>query len=538
MKHIRCLLLLFVYAVNISAQQYQLMQCSNGFWGVSKKVSKNWVSWAIKPIYKNGRILNDNDMFFMSKDGVQYEMLNHHGEQILPYLYTEADINALQRGVASSFIKEYVERHINQWQKKGDFEKLADYKNRVSNLTRNNKIVDYAGEAKKTLQMVLSKEEVSFILCSYDTENETYLMVCKYGEIIVPVPIKQAEELRTKWENVKSKVTFNIGERGIVIQNVDFMYGKKILCQYKIDKSAKYQELDIKYNFAKIDMPQSDTYLQNNKIEKVTVDIGLSDIEKDIPITKQEEKTLFAVVIANENYQDVASVPYAINDGKVFVEYCQKTLGIPQSNISYVQNATLNNMRREINWLKQVVSAYNGEASVIFYYAGHGIPDETGNASYLLPSDGIGNDVTTGYNLQDLYSSLSSQPAQHVLVFLDACFSGTNRDGNMLASARGVAIKAKQTMPTGSLVVFSAAQGDETAWPYKDQQHGLFTYYLLKGIKKSKGEITLGELDNYVSSEVNRQSIVINKKSQTPMVNASALLGNSWKTWSLIGKNH
>lgn len=272
---------------------------------------------------------------------------------------------------------------------------------------------------------------------------------------------------------------------------------------------------------------------EETPFSKYIKQLNNNGVDTDIPSSTTVNKNIFAIVIANENYQDVSAVPFAINDGQVFTEYCQQTLGIPQSNISFIKDATLNNMRREINWLKQILTAYNGEASVIFYYAGHGIPDETGSASYLLPCDGIGNDVSTGYSLKDLYTTLGSQPAKHILVFLDACFSGANRDGKMLASARGVAIKAKNTTPTGNLVVFSATQGDETALPYKDQQHGLFTYYLLKKIKDTKGNVSLGELGDYVCSEVKKQSIVTNRKSQTPVVNASISLDNNWKSWKI-----
>lgn len=56
----------------------------------------------------------------------------------------------------------------------------------------------------------------------------------------------------------------------------------------------------------------------------------------------------------------------------------------------------------------------------------------------------------------------------------------------MLASARGVAIKPRSASPTGNMVVFTAAQGDETALPYGSQGHGLFTYYLLKSCRRVK----------------------------------------------------
>ena len=269
---------------------------------------------------------------------------------------------------------------------------------------------------------------------------------------------------------------------------------------------------------------------QTNNQPNVQVEKPKSDVDIEIPIIKKSlgEKT-FVVIIANENYQEVAKVPYTINDGEIFAEYCKKTLGIPETNISLVKDATANNMKREVRWLTQILQQYNGEAKAIVYYAGHGIPDESTKDAYLLPVDGYGDDPSTGYSLNELYKTLNEVPSKSTLVFLDACFSGANRDGSMLASARGVAIKAKPTAPIGNMIVFSAAQGDETAYPYIDKGHGLFTYYFLKKLQETKGDVTLGELSEYITDQVGKQSIVINRKSQTPNVSVSSSLQEDWK---------
>lgn len=256
-------------------------------------------------------------------------------------------------------------------------------------------------------------------------------------------------------------------------------------------------------------------------------------VDMNIVVTNASNSNTYAVIIANENYKREEKVPFADTDGKIFKEYCNKTLGILESNIKLVTDATYNDIRYVTNWLKQVITANNGQAKVIFYYAGHGIPDEATKTAYLLPVDGYGTDVSTGYSLKELYDMLSGLPSQSAMVFLDACFSGTKREGDMLASARGVAIKVKPNEPKGKLVVFSAAQGDETAYPYKEQRHGMFTYYLLKKLQETKGEATLGEISDYVTSEVRKQSIVINGKMQTPTLTSSLAIGDSWRNWKL-----
>ena len=277
-----------------------------------------------------------------------------------------------------------------------------------------------------------------------------------------------------------------------------------------------------------------DFYAQTEtKLSKFMKEHKGGDVDFDIPIANNMSNHTFAVIISNEKYQMEKPVQYAENDGKMFAEYCKKTLGLPEKNVHFVTNAPLNNIKHEIKWLQDVITVYNGDAKIIFYYAGHGIPDEQNKSAYLLPIDGYGSDVTTGYALEDLYKALGSLPSKSVTVFLDACFSGAKRDGEMLASARGVAIKVKQATPVGNIVVFSAAQGDETAYPYKEEEHGLFTYYLLKKLQETKGDVTLGELGDYIKTQVERQSIVINGKLQSPSIVSTATIANSWKKWTL-----
>lgn len=282
-------------------------------------------------------------------------------------------------------------------------------------------------------------------------------------------------------------------------------------------------------------MKKNPTFYENSQstLMKYIKGETTSDVDESIPTTSDKDNDCFAVVISNENYMRESKVPFAINDGRSFTEYCNKTLGIPTSNIHFVTNATYNNIRYEINWLRNVIKAYNGKAKVIFYYAGHGIPDEQNKNAYLLPVDGYGTDIVTGYALSNLYKELSELPSQSVTVFLDACFSGTKREGDMLSSARGVAIKVKQTEPTGNLVVFSAAQGDETAYPYKEKRHGMFTYYLLKKLQETKGNVTLEQLGDYIKDEVSKKSIVINGKPQTPTVIPARTISTNWGNWTL-----
>ena len=116
------------------------------------------------------------------------------------------------------------------------------------------------------------------------------------------------------------------------------------------------------------------------------------------------------------------------------------------------------------------------------------------------------------------------------MVFLDACFSGATRDGGMLAEARGVALKPRVAEPEGNMFVLSAASDQETALPYKEKNHGLFTYYLLKKIQDSKGNVTLKDLSKYVEENVKKNSLTVNRKLQTPRKSVSGKMRDNWES--------
>ena len=257
----------------------------------------------------------------------------------------------------------------------------------------------------------------------------------------------------------------------------------------------------------------------------------ISDVDIDIPVsTSGVNSKTFVLILSNENYSEsnVSRVYFANKDGETFKQYCIKTLSIPEDNIHMKIDATRNQMRSEIKWLQNVSEAFGKNANIIVYYSGHGMPDETSQKAYLLPSDGIANDPESAYSLSSLYKQLGSMDVNSVVVFLDACFSGSQRNGEMLTASKGVAIKPKDEVLDGRVIVMAASQGDETAYTYNEKGHGLFTYFLLKKLQESKGNISLYDLSQFIVSNVRQVSIIKNKRNQTPVVSASENLHDIW----------
>lgn len=257
-----------------------------------------------------------------------------------------------------------------------------------------------------------------------------------------------------------------------------------------------------------------------------------SDVDVSIPLTGVKNEKTFAVIVSNENYTKMPKVPYSLNDGITFYNYCKNTLGIPEQNIIFYKDATSGQMRdisAELGMANRIVG---GEMRVIFYYSGHGAPDPATNEGYLIPVDASRVNPSTCMSLSELYTSLGKLNVELSTVFLDACFSGGDRNGGNLLAANGervVKIKQQEMKPTGNMVVFTATDGDQTALPYDEKGHGIFTYFLLKKLKESGGSVSLAELADYIKKNVASTAYKENRKEQTPTVSTSTKIADSWR---------
>ena len=173
-----------------------------------------------------------------------------------------------------------------------------------------------------------------------------------------------------------------------------------------------------------------------------------------------------------------------------------------------------------------------GKGELIFYYAGHGLPDEVSKTPYIIPVDVDATNLGSAIKLADVYKKFGNSGAARVTLFLDACFSGGGRNQGLLA-ARSVAIKPKEETIPGNMVVFSAASGEQSALPYREEKHGMFTYFLLEKLQETKGNVTYGDLANYLKDEVGLESLQINSKPQYPEVNVSYKVEEVWKNWKM-----
>lgn len=432
------------------------------------------------------------------------------------------------------YAQAYVTSEITKWAQRGEFEKVDDYTKRVApDKIRKEQERLSSITADKYLQEFASHLVLSELkLQPYDVENETYAIDSDFGQVTVKVPLKnkEAEAFKSGWEQVQLRnAKFYIKDDRIAISTITFHSPNGKDYTYNASDALAYGPPPVvgvdPALLADITKPkEKKTPVKTDETRKPSVPQVESDVDKNIPVTKSVNSNTIALVIANEHYNKVTQVASAEHDGDVFARYCRETLGIPANQVLVFKNATFGNTLSAMNQLKNSVQALGPGTDVIVYYAGHGVPDEKTNEAYMLPTDADPMVMATAYPLSEFYKELSGMGADNVMVFMDACFSGANRGDGMLAEARGVVLKAKAAAPKGNMFVLSAADGNETALPWKEKNHGLFTYYLLKKLQESKGNASLREIADYVTAEVKKTASLTLNKPQTPKVNVSGTL--------------
>ncbi len=200
-----------------------------------------------------------------------------------------------------------------------------------------------------------------------------------------------------------------------------------------------------------------------------------------------------AIIVGNRNYRQTVPVDFAHNDADAMKEFLVGRLGFREANVFVLKDATLNEFNQAFGTERNPQSGQlwrrvrEGRSNVFVYFSGHGVPDLQSRQPFLLPSDGNPNQSESGYLLDTLYRNLDLVkqkvgPSRHVLVMIDACFTGeTGRRGETLlaVSAPGFA-PARPRSGQGVIKLLATSASAPANWD-GDSRLGLFTSRLLKG---------------------------------------------------------
>lgn len=232
---------------------------------------------------------------------------------------------------------------------------------------------------------------------------------------------------------------------------------------------------------------------------------------------------IYAMVIGVSSYIDlnVPQLKYADKDAKAFADYLKTPVAgaVPAENISLLlnENATRKNIMRD---LVQLLQRAEREDLFIFYFSGHGKNDVLENTGYLMPYDGEdGNEAGSAIAMEEVKSRISKSVAKMKISFIDACHAGlfktkgTKGVGNDNAEIAKAYLHGLQDADDGEAVILSSSSRQQSI-ESDVLKHGVFTYYLLKGLKGeadkeqkestgfNNGIVSVSELGTYLTNKI------------------------------------
>jgi len=377
-------------------------------------------------------------------------------------------------------------------------------------------------ERKKGLEERRKREELERELAELKIQKKKEKDLIS-SDIDPPQIIINSTNVQEKKGTIKGKVSDNIEVAELTID------GKRI--NFSNNGSFSHN-LFIPQEGVKVSIEATDNsglttkeivIIERNEVEK-TRTFSFAKLNP-LNIKGKKNKNSIALIVGISKYNNAPEAKYADRDANYFHDFAENVLGITDTNIKLVSNNSANNvaLKKALKiWLKGYSEP--NQSDIYIFFAGHGLASTDGKELYLLPYDGEPRLLEdTALLRSEIFETLQSINPKSVTIFLDACYSGQTREKDMiLADARPIAIVPMESDIPENFTVFSASSGSEISGSLPEADHGLFSYFLMKGLEgdadaNNDKKITNGELHSYVRSNVTRQAVRLGRE-QTPQL--------------------
>ena len=259
-------------------------------------------------------------------------------------------------------------------------------------------------------------------------------------------------------------------------------------------------------------------YGQNIIMVSIADTDGMSTEEIITVIREKEHGKIWAIIIGINQYQNTRNLKYAVNDARAFKNYLKEYIDIPDEHIFFLidESATQAEIKSLLG--TKIKRKAGKDDTVIIFYAGHGAvetdpldPDGDGFEKYLLPYDGNLDDLySTAIAMKEIKTIFQRIRAERLIFIADTCYSGASGGRTMLASKTRATLSEKffERISRGKgRVIISACSANEVSKEDDSLGHGVFSYYLLEGLKgeadfDGDGIITVSELFGFLSKKV------------------------------------
>ena len=251
----------------------------------------------------------------------------------------------------------------------------------------------------------------------------------------------------------------------------------------------------------------------------------------DGAVTLQRPGSVYAVIIGISTYQDdrIPTLQFTRNDARGLYEVLTHPEygNVPPEHIRLLldEEATDRSIKRAIGkWLSRQARE---EDTVIIYYSGHGAPE--GPDTYWVTYNADIDDLyTTALNNNEIADMLSRIRAKRIVTFLDSCYSAATVERKNRTRSLVTEIPWDKFSGEGQVTI-SASDGTQLSLELDAYEHGVFTYFLLQGLRgqadaNADGIVDVDEIWDYVKYQVTdtaRQA----GNSQTPVFQGSATAG-------------
>jgi WD40 repeat protein len=341
-------------------------------------------------------------------------------------------------------------------------------------------------------------------------------------EIINPKEINETDQVSM---GLEFKVWFEYTRYTITLNTIEIVNKENI--PRKAVGALHVESLSLSAGFNQIQL-----IVYGKAGEKISKIMNMTRRVLTGPVASQPDKPLrassgqpqrWAVVIGISEYANptIKNLSYADRDARDFAEFLKSAAGggfeADRMKILLNKDATLQNIKGALyNFLRQTVD----KDLVVIYFAGHGAPEPANPSNnYLLSYDTDPTSLeTSAFPMWDVNTALTRYiPSKRVVVFSDACHSGGISSD---LATRGVSLTetnlinqylADLSKSKEGTIVFTASQAGEVSQELDKFGHGVFTYYLLQGMKgeadiNNDYTVTIGELMDYVEESVKRQT--------------------------------
>jgi hypothetical protein len=232
--------------------------------------------------------------------------------------------------------------------------------------------------------------------------------------------------------------------------------------------------------------------------------VDVDRLPKQASLLKQPKAIGIAVGVGQFREPGIARVKYAARDAEAMARYFKSIVGIPPDRIRTLVDAHAfksNLVEAVEEWLPEQVDP----ATVVYIsIMGRGVVEPSTGAVSIMPFDGTANSGASLYSLRRLQEFLAKLPIQQAVVMLDLSLDpvpGKEADGTITP------LWGSEDNGNAKIMWMIGNRAVQQAHSYDSGQHGLFTYYLLKGLGGSadldnNGMILAGELCAYTKWQV------------------------------------